>query len=193
VIGSSIAFIASYLIFPTWEFEMIEETLRDVVVANIKYLITITESLSGKTIGTTAFKLARKDIYVKSANLSATFERMTSEPKSKQRNVKEVHKFVVLNHILSSYIAVIQAGLIKNAQRPHPEALRLLRRNISVLNETNKKLHGQSIEFNTGKSIPPSEIEKPELTADESLLKEQLGFINKISYDIAKVTDSILK
>jgi len=191
VIGSSIAFIASYLIFPTWEFEMIEETLRDVVTANINYLITIAESLSGKTIGTTAYKLARKDIYVKSANLSATFERMTSEPKSKQRNVKEVHKFVVLNHILSSYIAVIQTGLVKNAQRQHPEALRLLRKNISVLNESNKKLHGQSIEFNVGKT-PSPEVEKPQLTADENLLKEQLGFINKISYDIAKVTDSII-
>jgi hypothetical protein len=100
---------------------------------------------------------------------------------------------VVLNHILSSYIAVIQAGLVKNAQRPHPEALRLLKKNISVLNESNKKLHGQSIDFNIGKTAPTTEIDKPELTADENLLKEQLGFINKISYDIAKVTDSILK
>jgi uncharacterized membrane protein YccC len=47
-IGSSIAFIASYLIFPTWEFEMIEETLRDVVIANINYLITIAESIIGQ-------------------------------------------------------------------------------------------------------------------------------------------------
>jgi uncharacterized membrane protein (TIGR01666 family) len=193
VIGSSIAFIASYLIFPTWEFEMIEETLREVVVANINYLIAIAESISDKVVGTTAYKLARKDVYVKSANLSATFERMTSEPKSKQRNVKEVHKFVVLNHILSSYITTIAVGLIKNNHRQHPEALKLIKKNIAVLNETNKKLHGQSIEFNIGKANPGAELEKPALTADESLLKEQLGFINKISYDIARVTDNILK
>lgn len=193
VIGSSIAFIASYLIFPTWEFEMIEETLREVVVANINYLIAIAESISDKVVGTTAYKLARKDVYVKSANLSATFERMTSEPKSKQRNVKEVHKFVVLNHILSSYITTIAVGLIKNNHRQHPEALKLIKKNIAVLNETNKKLHGQSIEFNIGKANSGAELEKPVLTADESLLKEQLGFINKISYDIARVTDNILK
>lgn len=192
-IGSSIAFVASYLIFPTWEFEMIEETLREVVTANINYLITIAESISDKIVGTTAYKLARKDVYVKSANLSATFERMTSEPKSKQRNVKEIHKFVVLNHILSSYITTIAAGLLKNTHRQHPEALKLIKKNIAVLNETNKKLHGQSIEFNIGKANSVPEVEKPVLTADESLLKEQLGFINKISYDIAKVTDSILK
>jgi uncharacterized membrane protein (TIGR01666 family) len=193
IIGSSIAFIASYLIFPTWEFEMIEETLREVVKANINYLVTIADSISGKIIDTTVYKLARKDVYVKSANLSATFERMTSEPKSKQRNIKEVHKFVVLNHILSSYISTVASGLIKNAQRPHPEALRLIKKNIAVLNEINKKLNGATIEFHIGKTNPPGEAEKPELTADEALLKEQLGFINKISYDIARVTENVLK
>lgn len=30
------------------------------------------------------------------------------------------------------------------------------------------------------------------MNPNESLLKEQLGFINKISYGIAKVTDNIL-
>ncbi len=194
LIGSSIAFIASYLIFPTWEFDQIQETLRDVVVANINYLITIAENLSGKITGTTMYKLARKDVYVKSANLSAAFERMTSEPKSKQRKVKEVHKFVVLNHILSSYIANIASGLVKKeSQLPYPEALKLVKKSISVLNESNKKLQGQPIEFNIGKTTTVSETDKIELSAEDTLLKEQLGFINKISYDIAKITDNILQ
>ncbi|WP_419701859.1 FUSC family membrane protein [Mucilaginibacter sp. NFX135] len=193
-IGSSIAFIASYLIFPTWEFDQIQETLRDVVVANINYLITIAESLSGKITGTTMYKLARKDVYVKSANLSAAFERMTSEPKSKQRKVKDVHKFVVLNHILSSYIANIASGLVKKeSQLPHAEALKLVKKSISVLNESNKKLQGEPIEFNIGKTTTVNEAEKAELSAEDTLLKEQLGFINKISYDIAKITDNILQ
>jgi uncharacterized membrane protein (TIGR01666 family) len=194
LIGSSIAFIASYLIFPTWEFDQIQETLRDVITANINYLITIAESLSGKITGTTTYKLARKDVYVKSANLSAAFERMTSEPKSKQRKVKEVHKFVVLNHILSSYIANIASGLVKKeSQLPHAEALKLVKKSISVLNESNKKLRGETIEFNIGKPATANDAEKVELSAEDNLLKEQLGFINKISYDIAKITDNILQ
>ncbi|MDN5287848.1 MAG: hypothetical protein JWR38_4122 [Mucilaginibacter sp.] len=193
LIGSSIAFIASYLIFPTWEFEQIQETLRDVIVANINYLVTIAESLSGKVPGTTMYKLARKEVYVKSANLSATFERMTSEPKSKQRKINEVHKFVVLNHILSSYIANIASGLVKKElHQPHAEALKLVKKSISVLNESNKKLEGENIEFNIGKTTPATD-EEPELLAEDILLKEQLGFINKISYDIARVTDNILQ
>ncbi|XHR96802.1 hypothetical protein ACFJIV_09145 [Mucilaginibacter sp. UC70_90] len=145
-------------------------------------------------ISITTYKLARKEVYVKSANLSAAFERMTSEPKSKQRKIKDVHKFVVLNHILSSYIATIaSAQSKKEIPVAHPEAMKLIKKSITVLNETGQKLHAQNIEFNIGK-IPPvnPEAQKPVAQAEDALLKEQLGFINKISYDIAKITDSIL-
>jgi len=195
VIGSSIAFIASYLIFPSWEFEQIQENLRDVIHANVNYLAKIAESISGKTVGTTEYKLARKDVFVKSANLSAAFERMTSEPKSKQRKIKEVHKFVVLNHILSSYIATIASEVsAKGLHKSPAENLKLLKRSIAVLNDCNKKLDGKIVEISAPKALIPIS-ENPSqitLTADDLLLKEQLGFINKISTDIGRVTESII-
>jgi hypothetical protein len=46
------------------------------------------------------------------------------------------------------------------------------------------------IEF-TGKRAEPIELTAPTVT--ENLLKEQLGFINKISIDIAKITDDVLR
>jgi uncharacterized membrane protein YccC len=195
VIGSTIAFIASYLIFPSWEFEQIQENLRDVIFANVNYLAKIAESISGKTIGTTEYKLARKDVFVKSANLSAAFERMTSEPKSKQRKIKEVHKFVVLNHILSSYIATIASELSsKGLQKSPAENLKLLKRSIAVLNDCNKKLEGKVVDVSTPKAmVLNAENAAPIiLTADDLLLKEQLGFINKISTDIGRVTELII-
>jgi uncharacterized membrane protein (TIGR01666 family) len=192
LVGSGIALVASYIIFPTWEFELLKESLYDVLIANAEYLIKIADGISGKAIGTTEYKLARKDVYVKSANLSAAFERMTSEPKSKQKNTKEVHKFVVLNHILSSYIATIASALPgKHIQNTRAESLKLIRKSIAVLNESSRKLGGRSIEFSGDKNIPAPD--KPELNADEKLLLEQLGFINKISTDIAKITDNILQ
>src|ERR1700761_3545207 len=192
-IGSSIAFVATYLIFPTWEFEQVQENLRDVIHANVNYLVKIAETITGKSVSTTEYKLARKDIYVKSANLSAAFERMTSEPKSKQKKVKEVHKFVVLNHILSSYIATIASELSPKSLHQSPtENLKLLKRSIAVLNDNSKKLHGKTTEFSSGKNISPAaETDAPQ-SADALLLKEQFGFINKISNDITRVTDSIL-
>ena len=191
-IGSGIAILASYLAFPTWEFEQIKKTLADAISANTCYLIRATESMTGKPITLTEYKLARKDVYIKSANLSAAFERMTSEPKSKQRNIKDVHKFVVLNHILSSYIATV-AGEVTNKPdyKARPSAIKLVRKSLALLNESIKKLGGNKVEFYEDKNPLPLE-EKP-ATVNETLLKEQLEFINKISIDITKVTEDVLK
>jgi uncharacterized membrane protein (TIGR01666 family) len=193
LIGSSIAFIASYLIFPSWEFEQIQDYLGDVIYANVNYLVKIACSILGKEVGTIEYKLARKDVYVKSANLTAAFERMTSEPKSKQRKIKEVHKFVVLNHILSSYIATIASSVsIKSSHSATAENLKLLKRSIAVLNECNKKLTGKIVDFNAGKA-PTTELNgQGAPSGDDILLKEQLGFINRIGNDIARVTENIL-
>ena len=193
VIGSVIAFLASYFIFPAWEFEQIHEDMRQVICANINYLVKIAESISGKTVDTTEYKLARKDVFVKSGNLSAAFERMTSEPKSKQKHVKEVHKFVVLNHILSSYIATVASELIgKRMRASQPDIIRSIKKSLAILNDTSKKIGGEKTDFITDKQSVVSLDDKPELLVpDDHLLKEQLGFINKISIDIAKVTEGI--
>jgi uncharacterized membrane protein YccC len=99
--------------------------LKSVITANVNYLQKgIREYCRQACAMVTDYKLARKDVFVNSANLSATFERMTSEPKSKQRNIKDIHKFVVLNHILASYTANIASSLIKTGpQQPHADTL----------------------------------------------------------------------
>jgi uncharacterized membrane protein (TIGR01666 family) len=191
IIGSTIAFIASYIIFPTWEFEQIKTTLAEVVQSNVNYLVKIAKSVTGTTVTTTEYKLARKDVYVKSANLSAAFERMTSEPKSKQRNIKDIHKFVVLNHILSSYTATVASEItVKGMHQTTPDILKLVKKSINVLNESSKKLGGQPCVF-TGEKAESNETSDPSVT--DKLLKEQLEFISKISNDIAKITDGIMK
>ncbi|OOQ62287.1 FUSC family protein [Mucilaginibacter pedocola] len=196
LIGSTIALIASYLIFPTWEFEQIQHDLKAVITANIAYLQKVSESIAGKPVAITDYKLARKDVYVQSANLSATFERMTSEPKSKQRNIKDIHKFVVLNHILTSYTANIASTLIRTApQFPHADLLKLVKRSMAVLKETNKKISGEISDApaKPAEGVKTAETPSTLLSADDALMKEQLGFINKITVDIAKVTETILR
>jgi uncharacterized membrane protein YccC len=191
-IGSALAFISSYLILPTWEAYQIKENLSDVLGANINYLLKVAETLSGKSVNITEYKLVRKDIYVKSANLSAAFERMTSEPKKQQRHLKDIHKFVVLNHILTSYIGTIASSLLnKGVDLVHPENVKLIKRSINILNETLKKVQGEADELPKLGNAPvmvPSET-----TLDSHLLKEQLEFVTKVSIDIAKITDAILE
>lgn len=194
IIGSAIAFIASYVIFPSWEFELIQENLREVIYANANYLSKIAKTICGSVVETTEYKLARKDVYLKSGNLSAAFERMTSEPKSKQKNVKEIHKFVVLNHILSSYIATVASEFIgKNVAEPQPDINRSVRKSLAILNDISLKLGGKKVDAVTDQpAINDINRKKPDKINDNSLLKEQLGFINKMSSDIARVTDNLL-
>jgi hypothetical protein len=196
IIGSVIAFFASYVLFPSWESEQITDNLRDVVSANNKYLAAIAENMAGTQVNVTEYKLARKEVYVSSANLSAAFERMTSEPKSKQKKSKIVHKLVVLNHILSSYLAMVSSSVMGGSmiERPHPDHIKLIKRSINVLNDTAKKLGGTLVNFQEkmpATTLPA--VEWPALNADEKLLKEQLGFIHKIVGDIAKTTDAFLQ
>ncbi|MBW4891636.1 FUSC family protein [Mucilaginibacter sp. HMF5004] len=191
-IGSALAFVSSYLILPTWEFYQIREYLGDVLDANINYLLKVAETLSGKQVNITEYKLVRKDIYVKSANLSAAFERMTSEPKKQQKHLKDIHKFVVLNHILTSYIGTIASSLLnKGVDAVHPENVKLTKRSINILHETLKKVQQRSDEVPKLGNTPT--VTPTETTMDSHLLKEQLEFITKVSTDIAKITDAILE
>ncbi|MFD1144727.1 FUSC family membrane protein [Larkinella insperata] len=195
LIGCAIAFAASYL-FPRWESQQLKGLLHEVLEANRNYLRKLLDSLSGKPVTITDYKLARKAVYVNSANLSAAFQRMTSEPQSKQWHRNDIHEFVVLNHILSSNIATITSAYL-NAERPTvcpPEMLRPVRRALSVLNESLKSLDGEAAK--TALEPPLTETsgpEKPEsMIAEDSSLKEQLDFIQKLSHDISKLTDTIL-
>jgi uncharacterized membrane protein (TIGR01666 family) len=193
LIGSSIALIASYLIFPSWEYDQIQDSLKSVMQANLHYLMKVAESIAGIPVGTIDYKLARKEVFVKSANLSAAFERMTSEPKSKQKKVKDIHKFVVLNHILSSYIATIaSARLSKPPAADESENLKLVKRSLAVLNDSSEKLGGNVVQTGNLKQAAIGQTSGRINQQDEVLLKEQLGFINKISMDIARVTGNIL-
>ncbi|WP_342644315.1 FUSC family membrane protein [Mucilaginibacter sp. CSA2-8R] len=191
-IGSIIAFSANYLIFPSWESEQLKQSLYEVLEANAGYLIKIADNISGITVDVTEYKLARKEVYIKSANLSAMFERMASEPKNKQHRSKEVHRFVVLNHILSSYTATLASSVSgKDMHRSRHENLKLVRRSINALNDAARKLGGTPPELTPDKPVMEGAA-STELTADQRLLNEQLGFIHKITMDIAKLVDRFL-
>ena len=51
--------------------------------------------------------VARRNALVALANLSDAFNRMLSEPKRHQKGIEYIHRFVVLNHTLTSHIATL--------------------------------------------------------------------------------------
>ncbi|HEX8462394.1 MAG TPA: hypothetical protein VF623_13225, partial [Segetibacter sp.] len=58
-------------------------------------------------VDTASQKVARKNAMVSLANLTDAFNRMLSEPKSQRKGSELLHQFVVLNHMLTSYIATL--------------------------------------------------------------------------------------
>ncbi|MGZ5190869.1 MAG: FUSC family protein, partial [Flavisolibacter sp.] len=193
VIGCAIAISASYFLFPKWESEHLKVYLANMLKANAAYLEKIVEGLSGKTISELDYKLVRKEVYVSSANLAATFQRMLSEPKSKQSDTKKVHQFVVLNHILFSNMATVATTLVRKEPRLHPSQVIIASKNsLSHLNAVTNNLTGKET---TSKNIPPSPRsilqETETISADDVLLKNQLDFISRTVKDIEKIVTTI--
>jgi len=192
VIGCAIAFTAGYVLFPTWESEQLKGHLLDMLQANANYLQQILEGLSGKAISVLEYKLVRKQVYVNSANLSAAFQRMLSEPKSKQRNSKQIHQFVVLTHIVSSNMATVATGLVTKEPRVHPhQVIASAKRSLAKLQEIMKTL-GDTEE--KAKYVVQKETSDGNevISRDDILVKDQLDFIYKTIADIEKNVSKII-
>lgn len=196
LVGSVIAVAASYLIFPSWESEQLQQYMQKVLKANANYLQKLIDYLQGRQVNTADYKLARKDVYVSSANLSAAFQRMLSEPQSKQRKSKEVHKFVVLNHILSANIATVAAAVLQE-QQPHSsaESLRSIKRALAVINDSQKKLGITPALVKAESRGSEHEIllqDRSTVYIEDHFVREQLELILRISTDIRKNVEAVL-
>lgn len=104
-IGSALSFISSYFIFPVWEFQHLDSLLVKMNLANIRYYTSVAEGFTEGEFDEFTYKMARKEVYISSGNLSSAFQRMLTEPKSKQQQLDPVHQFTVLSHELSAHIA----------------------------------------------------------------------------------------
>jgi len=193
-LGGMIAFLSSYIIFPNWESFQIKNNLNQLLIANYNYLSQAVRILSGETITVINYKLSRKELYIASANMGSTFQRMLSEPKWRQKSTKEVNRFVILNHILSSYVATLLTQLTEATETNYTsEHLIILKKILTNLSKAIEVVPTKS----NNKYIQV--IDFPELTPDTlnpietKLITEQLQFLNKISSDLYKSTVDVVQ
>ena len=191
-IGSLLAFLASYLLFPHWESNQLGNYMSSVLKANINYLHKMADYLGGKKNSLLEYKLVRKEVFLSTANLSAAFNRMLSEPKSKQRNSREIYEFVVLNHVLSSNIAGLIASIPEKEIQlyQNKEVLQIVKRSIYNLEDS-------LIHFDKNYLPKADKINFPDLSGGGKILRyqlfEQLDFIYKLTFKINKITFVILE
>ncbi|MBA9076298.1 FUSC family membrane protein [Rufibacter quisquiliarum] len=193
VAGCAIAFAATYLILPNWESKQVGTFLQNALKANLNYLQVLAGLLAGNAVSNVQYKLARKEVNVKSADLSAAFQRMAAEPKSKQLHSREIYQLVVLNHVLSSYIATVISGKINAQPCLYPEAIQKnVRRSLHLLTEAIRHLDPAfQLHEAAHSSGEPSADPPATLSADDRLLAEQLEFIRKVAADIHKYTSAM--
>ncbi|MEO7835614.1 MAG: FUSC family protein, partial [Ginsengibacter sp.] len=189
-IGSALAAMASYFLFPQWESRQLQTYMANVLKANIHYLKKLKELFCGNKISSLDYKLVRKELFVSTANLSAALHRMLSEPKNKQRHRKEIYEFVVLNHVLSSNVASLAAVMI-HKENSFKEFIYPVKSSINILEESLFKLDkNYASEENNTTIANTSQIDNK---TTNTQLKEQLDFIYKVSTDIGKITSLISK
>ena len=107
--------------------------------------------------------------------------------KTKQHNKKEIHQFVVLNHILFSNIAAFTSG--RERKTPyHDEVKRLLRRTLKALTAVSQKLN-PTYQPPTIDLALPEKSEKGDMGTDDNLIKGQLEFILRLTNDLDRITE----
>lgn len=111
-VGSIIAFIAAYILVPSWEKTQISTYMVNALTKSKIYFETVANTFSTGVLKDLDYKLSRKDAFIEQANFSGAFTRMMNEPKSKRGNIKKIHQMVVLIYTLNSHVVSL-AGLAK--------------------------------------------------------------------------------
>lgn len=193
LIGCAIAFLSSYIIFPNWESSQIKTTVSKLLLANYHFFEQIAKILANIPVDVTEYKLARKEVYIASANMGSAFQRLLTEPKWQQKNTKEINRFVVLNHLFSSYASSLYSGL-DNAESYQltPEQFATLKRIAQNLYKILLHLDIEDLPEDWTKNyVTPTDT--PENTTDSDLITERLQFLLKISADLQKATDEVIR
>ncbi|SDL38294.1 FUSC family protein [Kriegella aquimaris] len=105
LLGATLAFLATLWLWPAWGFLEIKDSIQSGVAANKNFLDQIALYYKQKGKVPTAYKIARKEAFLETSNLSAALQRMVQEPKSKQKYLDEIYELVVLNHTFLSSLA----------------------------------------------------------------------------------------
>jgi len=157
-IGSAIALLANILFSPEWAYKQFGEYLKKMLEANKNYFSDVSSFFTGKAVPINTYKLSRKEAYVALANISDALNRMTAEPKSKQKNAAEYHELVVLNYMMSSHIATMASIVfVKSPPDPNPEYQPVVRAVVSNLDKAMEELKTINNEF-----TPEIKKENPE-------------------------------
>ena len=210
IIGATLCFVANYFLWPSWEFLNVPSHLKKSIEANRNYLNEISLFYNTKGDVTTSYRLARKSAFIETGNLMASFQRMSQEPKSKQRQLPQIYKLAVLNHTLLSaaaslgtYIQSHKTTQASNAFNIVAETvIRNLNRAIALLNmetDANQEIDAENedlaMRFTELKNIRAIELQQGHLEESEEfrLKMEESQLVIEQLVNLTGLSENILK
>lgn len=132
IFGAAIAVLANYVVFPSWEFKNLDTVILNGIKANNAYLNAVKKLYHDKAENTLNYKLCRKEAFIAISNLNAAFQRLTQDPKSKQKDSVLVYDIVTLNHTILSAIASIGNYVLNHETTKASQSFDIMVESISV-------------------------------------------------------------
>lgn len=126
ILGGAIAYAAIYTLFPSWEVLNLKSVLLKAINKNNGYLNATQEFYQDKERKKITHKIARKEAFLALSELSAAFQRITQDPKSKQIEFKLIYKIVTLNQTILSGIASLGSFIQSHKTTPITSETRAL-------------------------------------------------------------------
>lgn len=202
LIGAGLSYLAMLWLWPVWSFLEIRQHMENSVKANKEFLREIIHYYQHKGNVPTSYKLARRDAFLETSNLSAAFQRMAQEPRSKQKNLDKIYEMVELNHVflssLSSLSSYIQHRPTTAASDQFRAAAAQIEEQLSVVLQLLKKQepNHSSVEAESALLQPSEEIVflKPDEMSEEHelqeahLIVEQLRWLHSLSNNMLHLT-----
>lgn len=118
VIGSTIAVVFNYVLLPSWEANNLKQVLLNALKMNKNYLLATQELYQDPDKNKLSYNIARKEAFLAISNLNAAFQRLTQDPKSKQRQFQLIYEIVTLNQTMVSAIASIGSFIGNHTTTP---------------------------------------------------------------------------
>lgn len=184
IIGAAIAVAANYLLFPSWEADNLNQVLLNVLKKNRTYLLATQDLYHDKTEHKHAYNLARKEAFMAMSNLNASFQRLTQDPKSKQKEYKLIYDMVTLNQTIISAIASIGSFIMNHKTTSVSKEYNALVENIS-------KTLQISISILEKSETDDQEADVNVQNAEEKLLETYKNLSDKRDENIKKGQDEL--
>ena len=152
VIGATIAVLANYLLFPSWEYKNLDAVIINAITSNSNYLKATKQLYHNKEAKNLDYKISRKEAFLAMSNLNAAFQRLTQDPKSKQKESVLVYDIVTLNHTILSAVASIGSYILNHKTTSASEEFD------TIIDGITDTLKHATLKLEQDKTIPFTEV-----------------------------------